>query len=110
MSPTLLLLLAYFAASLSCMGAIVSWLFIRRGGDSDLKGDVHELTILVDRLSKAERRERMSRVRRGEKEGQPGEAFPVPPGAENLTAEAPGPIDKGELRRRVLQMHRGSLK
>ncbi len=102
MSPTLLLLLAYLAASLSCMGAVVSWLIQQRGGDASLKADVNELTLLVERLAKTERRERMSRVRRSR---DAPEQIEVPPGAEAIPLEGTQETvtnAKDELRRRVL--------
>jgi len=86
------------------MAAVVAWLFVRRGADADLRGDVNELSTLVERIAKADRRERMSRVRRGEKATDAGEAFPVPPGAEALAADAAvTPFNsKQELRRRLM--------
>ncbi len=104
MDPTLFLFLSYLGACLSCFGAVMSWLISRRGGDAALKGDVNELAILVDRLAKAERRERMQRVRRGEKTGESGNGtFEVPPGAEDVPLVASSPHNpKDELRRRVL--------
>lgn len=85
----------------------MAWLITRRGSDAELKGDVQELAVLVERLAKADRRERMSRVRRGEKDAgleTPAGGFPVPPGAEGL--EVPGTVahfDKAALRRQIMQ-------
>jgi len=102
MSPTLLLLLAWLAASVACMGAVVAWLNVTRGGDAGLKADVNELTLLVERLAKTERRERMSRVRRAR--DVPAE-LEVPPGAEDIPlagSQETVTNAKDELRRRVL--------
>lgn len=108
MTPTLLLFIAYLAACISCLGAVVAWLITRRGSDAELKGDVNELALLVEKLAKTERRERMSRVRKGERESAPpSEPFPVPPGAEGLTTEGNVmPLDKNELRRRIMLARR----
>jgi len=91
------------------MAAVTSWIITRRGSDPELKGDVHELAILVDRLAKNERRERMSRVRAGHRAPEASGAMEVPPGAENIALAPPQePIDvKAELRRRVMQFRRG---
>ncbi len=103
MDPTLLFALSIIATCVSCGAAVLSIVFQRRSGDAALKGDVSELTILVERLAKAERRERMSRVRSGRADSAAPEGYPVPPGAENLDVEKPqaGVMDKNELRRMV---------
>ncbi len=102
-SPTLLLLLAWLAASVSCMGAVVAWLNVTRGGDKQLKADVGELAVLVERIAQTERRERMSRVRKAQRNS---ENLEIPPGAEDIplagTSAEAVTNSKDELRRRVL--------
>jgi len=56
-------LVAITAAIVACCGAVFSVWFIRRGADADLKNDVTELALLVERMAKTARREKMARVR-----------------------------------------------
>lgn len=58
--PTLVALLAM---GVSVGAAVFSALFSRRGADAELKTDVQELALLVERMAKANRREKMARVR-----------------------------------------------
>lgn len=59
---TLVTLLACF---ISVFSAVISVWFTRRGGDGELQADVEELALLVERMGKAQRRERMAKVRQG---------------------------------------------
>ncbi len=65
-------LIALLAALVAVGAAVASVFIVRRGADADLKGDVNELTRLVERLDKEYRREKMRRVRHGEKVGSDG--------------------------------------
>lgn len=58
-------LVSILAACTSVAAAVGIVLFSRRGVDGELKADVEELAILVERMGKAQRRERMQRVRQG---------------------------------------------
>lgn len=60
------LLVAIGSAILCACSTVFNVWFLRRGPDAELKSDVEELGVLVERLSKASRRERMARVRQGE--------------------------------------------
>lgn len=70
-------LVAITAALISCCAAVFSVWFVRRGGDAELKTDVEELALLVDRMAKTQRREKMARVRRASEDtGTPTPAVP----------------------------------
>ena len=56
-------LAAIVAACVACGAAVFSVLFARRGGDAELKTDLEELALLVERMAKTQRREKMARVR-----------------------------------------------
>lgn len=58
-----LTLVAILGAAVSCAAAVIAVWFIRRGADAELKTDVNELALLVERMAKANRREKMARVR-----------------------------------------------
>lgn len=93
-----------FGALISVAAAVVSVMAVRRGADADLRGDVHELAAMVERFSKEARRDKMRRVRAGEKVGTiDDEPMPVPPGFNPAQASLPvGTFDrKQELRRRL---------
>lgn len=66
-------LVAWLGALVSCCGAVLSVWFIRRGTDAELKTDLEELALLVDRMAKTQRREKMARVRRSAQETPPAE-------------------------------------
>lgn len=72
-----LTLVTIAAATVSCAAAVFSVWFVRRGSDAELKTDVEELALLVERLAKTTRREKMARVRSASKD-QPGQAVSVP--------------------------------
>lgn len=57
-------LVAIIAAAVAVGATVVNVLFARRGVDGELKSDVEELALLVDRLAKTARRDKMARVRR----------------------------------------------
>ena len=63
MDASIWTLVAIGAAALSSGAAVFSVWFVRRGSDAELKTDVEELALLVERLAKTQRREKMSRVR-----------------------------------------------
>lgn len=61
-----ILTLVTFAASfISVLSAVIAVWFTRKGGDGELQADVEELALLVERMGKAQRRERMAKVRQG---------------------------------------------
>lgn len=98
----ILTLVVFGAAAISVGGAVFSLLFSRRNLDAELKSDVEELALVVDRLAKSQRRDRMARVRQGEKVGE------TPLGASQEPPEPP--LDfadpksrKAELRRRMMR-------
>lgn len=99
-TETLVLLVA---ATVSVVSAVVSWWFSRKTQTGELEADVEELALLVERMGKAQRRERMARVRQGS--GAAGDA----PGASQEAGQPPldFPVDpkqhKAELRRRLLR-------
>lgn len=99
---TLIAVIAACASIAAFVGCIV---LLRRGANAELRGDLNELTGMVERLARNTRRESMRRVRAGEKLGAdgPGE-MSVPPGAEGipLAEGSPASFSKHELRRRVL--------
>lgn len=64
----LLTLVAITGALVSCGAAVFSVLFVRRGADADIKNDLAELALLVERMAKTNRREKMARVRAAAKE------------------------------------------
>lgn len=70
-------LVAILGAAVSCAAAVIAVLFIRRGTDAELKTDVQELALLVERLAKANRREKMARVRAAGSSSEP--VNPNPP-------------------------------
>lgn len=82
---------------ISVGGAVFSMLFIRRGADNAVKADVEELSLLVERLAKTQRRDRMQRVRNGAGDADPSGQIPAP---------LEGPVDikahKAALRRRLI--------
>lgn len=88
------LLVAIGSAILCVCSTVFNVWFLRRGPDAELQSDVAELGILVERLSKASRRERMARVRNGEQ----AELLPADP----LTAENDLKSRRDAIRRRVL--------
>lgn len=80
----LVTLVAILGACISVGGAVFSLLFSRRTSDAELKTDVQELALLVERLAKAQRREKMARVRSAAKDNehhsdQPPLDFPADP-------------------------------
>ncbi len=103
MTTSVLLGLSIVAAFVSCLAAVISVITVRRGADADLKGDMIELSRLVERIAKDARSDKMRRVRMGQKTGESADsAIEVPPGAEDIPL-AGGPIaSKNDLRRRVL--------
>lgn len=64
-------LVALIGAAVAIGAAVVAVLFVRRGSDAELKTDVQELALLVDRMQKANRREKMARVRRAAENPEP---------------------------------------
>lgn len=71
-------LVALAAAGVSIGGAVFSVLFARRGADAELKTDLNELALLVERMAKAQRREKMARVRAASREAEsPNETIPL---------------------------------
>lgn len=56
-------LVAIVAACVSCGAAVFSVWFIRRGADAELRSDVENLAISVERLAKNSRRRQMAAVR-----------------------------------------------
>jgi len=107
METSYLIGLIVICALISVAGATASLFIVRRGADAETKADVSELSILVDRLAKEQRRERMSRVRRGEKDSDNAGGFPIPPGAEGIPVGQEAPLTaKDELRRRVMAARR----
>ena len=80
--PTSAIDLLATISALICVGCTVACAFlIRRGADAELKSDVGELAAYVDKLARESRREKMRRVRAGEKVGEvaAGPEIPVPP-------------------------------
>ncbi len=107
MDASVYAIIALVWACVSVGAAVVTAVLMRRGGDAALKEDVHELADMVERLSKEARRDKMRRVRAGEKVGATDpEAFPIPPGAEGIVSAETSPVDKAELRRRTLAARR----
>lgn len=64
----LVALVAIIAACVSVGSSVFAVLFVRRGGDADVKTDLAELALLVDRMAKTSRREKMARVRASAKQ------------------------------------------
>lgn len=98
----ILTLVAFGSALVSIGCAVFLVWFSRRGGDSELKSDVDELALVVDRMAKAQRRERMARVREGGKPTQialEGSQEPAEPPLDFADPKA----RKQELRRRMLR-------
>lgn len=90
-------LVALIAAAVSCGAAVFAVLFTRRGGDAELKTDVNELALLVERMAKAQRREKMARVRASSKD----------PPQEQTLLPIDAPADpKSEIRRRLAAVRR----
>lgn len=86
------------SACISCAGAVITAWVMRRGTDAELKTDVQELALLVERLAKAQRREKMARVRSAATDSEPVSHnppvdFPVDP--------------KTALRQRLATIQRG---
>jgi hypothetical protein len=81
-------------AAISCGGAVFTWLFLRGGEDQELRADVEELSLLVERLAKTSRREKMARVRTVAEEPQAVMDYAQDP--------------KNALRARLRQLQRGS--
>lgn len=101
-------LIALLSALVAVGAAVAAVFLVRRGADADLKGDVNELTRLVDRLDKEYRREKMRRVRAGEKVSTDGPENPpglqeAPPG---LVPASPAMVGKEALRRRLASIRR----
>lgn len=97
-------------AFISCVGAVVTVWLARRGVDAELKGDVNELADAVERISKDQRRQRMRRVRAGEKEAPQGapEGPAAPPELIQSAPEGLGAVTgKDALRRAVAANRRG---
>lgn len=90
-------LVAMACAALSIGGAVFSVLFARRGSDAELKTDVNELALLVERMAKAQRREKMARVRASAKD--------TPPEQPDLPVDAPADT-KSAIRRRLAAVRR----
>lgn len=67
----LLTLVAISCALVSCAAAVFSVWFVRRGSDAELKTDLEELALLVERMAKTQRREKMARVRSASKDPDP---------------------------------------
>jgi len=86
-------------ALISVAAAVAAAFIVRRGSDSALKGDVNELAAMVERLTKEARRDKMRRVRAGQKDTDP-ESFPVPPGAEQIPEQVTV-FDKAAIRRQM---------
>jgi len=94
--PDLLALVSIACALVSACGAVFSVWVLSRGTDAELKADVEELAVLVERLAKVARREKMSRVRQSAE--PPQIELPVTPPTDY-------PTDlKTALRRRVATM------
>ncbi len=94
----------------SVVAGVICIQAVRRGADAELKADLNELAGTVERITKENRRERMRRVRAGEKDS--AQPFPIPPGAENVPLETSDATvtaiaDKSELRRRARLVGRG---
>jgi len=95
------------AAVIALGCAVWSTLMIRRaGGDPELRGDVDELAIMVERLAKSHRREQMQRVRAAPAgpDGQ-GAVFSKPAGAPDMAPAQGATLTKEELRRRYVSPH-----
>lgn len=88
----LVALVSIIAAAVSCGAAVFAALFTRRGSDAELKTDVNELALLVERMAKAQRREKMARVRASNRE--------TPPEQPDLPVDAPAD-PKSAIRRRL---------
>lgn len=102
MAASVFELLSMLGALISCSAAVFAVFTVRRGADADLKGDVIELSRLVERISKDARRDKMRRVRMGEKVGDPTDSMEIPPGAEEIPLQTALAGGKDALRRRVL--------
>lgn len=62
-------LVALVSGLIGVGASVFTVLFARRGLDAELRGDVDELALLVDRIQKSQRREKMARVRKGGAQG-----------------------------------------
>ena len=93
-----LTLVTIVAAIISVVSAVISAYFSSRTQTGELEADVEELALLVERMGKAQRRERMARVRQG---SQPQETPQEAPQAA-LDYEADPKARKAALRRRLL--------
>lgn len=95
-------LVLFLGAAVSVAAAVFSVLFSRRNLDAELKSDVEELALVVDRLAKSQRRDRMARVRQGERVGETPLAASQEPTEPPLDFADPK-ARKAELRRRMLR-------
>lgn len=104
--PDLITLLSTLVAVAAAVAAVF---VVRRGADADLKGDVNELTRLVDRIDREYRREKMRRVRAGEKINSEGPESPpeLQEGPDKFGVQCAIPFESKEaLRRRLGAMRR----
>lgn len=95
------LIVTLVVSGIGLLLGVLALLFVRGKGVVDLRGDVDELMVVVERLAKASRRERMSQVRAAAEgsSAPPPELSPPP----QLSQPALSPGDrKAELRRRLL--------
>lgn len=94
---------AFVAAIISVISAVISVWYTSRGSDAELQTDVEELALLVERMAKAQRREKMARVRQGAGTAsapvEGSEGAPQPP----LDFEPDPKARKAELRRRMMR-------
>jgi len=96
-------LVTMVAATIGVISAVVSWLFSRKTQTGELEADVEELALLVERMGKAQRRERMARVRQGSGASPDAPAPSQEPGQPPLDFPADPKAHKAELRRRLLR-------
>lgn len=102
------LLINVISACVAVGAVVVMMIFMRRGADAELKGDVDELSRLMEKMAREQRRERMRQVRAGEKAGgsDSQETISTPFGPRPVSDVAPAESDdpqgrKAALRRRL---------
>ena len=94
-------LVLFVATAMSVISAVVSWWFSRKTQTGELEADVEELALLVERMGKAQRRERMARVRQGSNAGSDAPGASQEAGQPSLDFPADPKERKAELRRRM---------